>query len=183
EVTRPIGRGRAFAHGAADTATFGFGDEIASYLGSALSGRPRDDVLSEMRGLQRSAQEQNPGSYLTGQIGGGIAQGVATAPASLSARFAGSALLPRMAAGGVDGLLFGGAYGAGSGTDTRSRIVEALKTGGAGLLMGTAFPAVAAGAGKIYEVGRNALLGRPIAQQAGTTPEALRALGGVLDAD
>lgn len=182
-VEPEYGMAESAAMGAADTVTFGFGDELASYLGSWLEGVPREQVLSEMRRNAQAAQEQNPGSYMAGQVAGGVAQGVAAGPASLSARFAGSALLPRMLAGGADGLILGGAYGAGSGTDAQSRIVEALKMGGMGLLMGTAFPAVAAGAGKAYEGIRNALLGRPIAQQAGTTPETLRALGGVLDAD
>ena len=83
EVTPEFGKTRSAAYGAADTATFGFGDEMASYLGSAISGKPREQVLAEMRGLQEQAQSQNPKSYLAGQIAGGVAQGVSSAPASL----------------------------------------------------------------------------------------------------
>lgn len=120
-VEPEYGMTRSAAMGAADTATFGFGDELASYPASWLSGVPRDQVLAGIRGNQRAAQEQNPGSYMTGQIAGGVAQGVAAGPATLSARAAGSALLPRMAAGAADGLIVGGLYGAGSGTDASSR--------------------------------------------------------------
>lgn len=183
EIAPQIGAGRSAAHGAADTATFGFGDEVGSYVASALSGQPRNQVLAEMRGMQRAAREQNPKSYLAGQVVGGVAQGVASAPASLSARFAGSALLPRVLAGAGDGLVMGGLYGAGSGTDAGSRLTEAAKTGGMGMLMGAALPAVGAGASRAYETIRNRLAASPVARQAGTTPEALRVLSGVLDAD
>jgi len=64
--------------GAANATTFGFGDELGSYLGSAMSGVPRDQVLQEMRGNANAAQAQNPKSYLAGQVAGGVAQGVAT---------------------------------------------------------------------------------------------------------
>lgn len=37
-------------------------------------GAPREQVLSEMRGNQQQAQEQNPKSYLAGQVAGGVAQ-------------------------------------------------------------------------------------------------------------
>lgn len=183
EVTRPVGMGTSAALGASDTATFGFGDEMASHLGSALTGTPREQVLAEMRGMQGQAQQQNPGSYLSGQIAGGVAQGVASGPATLSARAAGSALLPRVAAGVADGAIFGGLYGAGSGTDANSRMTEAAKSGQMGMLMGGAAPIVATGASKAYQGVRNALSSAPIAKQAGTTPEALRVLGGILDAD
>lgn len=182
-VTRQFGMGGSAAHGAADTLTFGFGDEVASYLGSAISGLPRDQVLSEIRANQALAQEQNPGSYLTGQLAGGVAQGVASGPLTASARFAGSSLLPRVGAGMVDGLVAGGIYGAGSGTDAESRALEAAKGGATGLVAGGAFPLLSAGASKVFETARNAMFARPIARQAGADPETLRLLSGVLDAD
>jgi hypothetical protein len=182
-VTPPVGMGKSAALGAADTATMGFGDEVASYLGSAISGAPRDQVLSEMRGMQGNAQQQNPGSYMGGQIAGGVAQGLATGPASLSARATGSALLPRMLAGAADGAILGTAYGAGSGTDAESRATEALKSGGIGAVAGGLFPAVASGASQLYQGARNAMAVNPAARQAGTTPEALRMLSGVMNAD
>src|SRR5690606_22980782 len=57
EVAGPqLGRMDSAILGAADTATFGFGDEIASYLNSAITGRPREQVLSNMRGVADAAQ-------------------------------------------------------------------------------------------------------------------------------
>lgn len=183
EVTTKYGMGESAAFGAADTTTFGFGDELASYVGSGLTGVPREQVLREMRGDQKAAQEQNPGSYLAGQVAGGVAQGVATSPLTASAKFAGSTLLPRVAAGMLDGTIAGGIYGAGSGTDAASRLKEGAIGAGTGFVAGGAFPLVSAGASKLFEVGRNALAARPIARQAGTTPEALRLLGNVMEAD
>ncbi len=176
-------KGASFAHGASDTASFGFADELASYLGNWLTGVPRDQVLTEMRGLQDQAQKDNPKSYLAGQVAGGVAQGVAAGPATFTARTAGMALGPRMLAGAADGLLLGGAYGAGSGTDANSRIKESLLSGGMGAVAGGAFPLVAAGLGKGYEALMNSIRGNRVAQGTGTSPEALRVLGNVLDGD
>lgn len=183
EVTNKYGMGESAAFGASDTATFGFGDELASYVGSGLTGVPRDQVLREMRGDQKAAQEQNPGSYMAGQVAGGVAQGIATAPLTASARVAGSTLLPRVAAGMLDGTIAGGIYGAGSGTDAASRLKEGAIGAGTGFVAGGAFPLISAGASKLFEVGRNALAARPIARQADVSPEALRLLGNVMDAD
>jgi len=183
EVTPQIGMGSSAAYGAADTATAGFGDEIGSYIGSGLTGVPRDQVLSEMRGNQRQAQEANPGSYLAGQLAGGVAQGVVAGPLTASAKFAGSTLLPRVLAGMADGGILGGLYGAGSGTDAQSRLTEGVIGAGSGLVAGGAFPLLGAGASKIYETGKNLLAAGPIGRQAGASPQALRLLGDVMNAD
>ncbi|MDR7032439.1 hypothetical protein [Mesorhizobium sp. BE184] len=185
EVSPQIGMAKSAAYGAADTATAGFGDELASYPASWLSGVPRDQVLSEMRGNQAQAQEANPGSYLTGQIGGGVAQGLATGPASLTANLTSRAtpLIGRVLAGLGDGAILGGLYGAGSGTDTESRLTEGVIGAGSGVAAGAAFPLIGAGASKAYEAGKNMLAASPIARQAGASPEALRLLGNVLNAD
>lgn len=139
----PVG---SAAMGAADTTTFGFGDELASMLGSAISGLPRDQVLQEMRGNQAAAQSQNPGSYLTGQIGGGLAQGIATGGAGFGANAANAGgALGRVALGSaLDGALYGGAYGAGSSNGSLSDRLKGGAVGGAtGLAAGAAAPYVA----------------------------------------
>lgn len=152
EVSRPeYGRLGSAAMGAADAATLGWGDELASYPASWLSGVPRDQVLSEMRGDARDAQQQNPGSYLAGQLGGGVAQGIATGGAGFgtsAARAGGS--LGRVALGGmIDGALYGGAYGAGSSDgDLRDRIAGMISGGGTGAIIGGAMPLAVAGASK-----------------------------------
>lgn len=151
EVTRqPQSRLSSAAYGAADTATFGFGDELASYIGSGITGVPREQVLSEMRGMQKQAREDNPGSYLAGQIGGGLAQGIATGGAGFgtSAARAGGGLGKVALGGAVDGALYGGAYGAGS-ADEGDRLSGAGMGAGTGFLVGGAMPIVTAGASKL----------------------------------
>jgi hypothetical protein len=58
--------------GISQGATFGLADEAIARLESIRSGRPYEDVLQEARGMYRSASEQNPASYLTGEIGAGV---------------------------------------------------------------------------------------------------------------
>lgn len=133
--------------GAADAATLGFGDELASYPASWLTGVPRDEVLSSMRGDAQQAQQDNPGSYLAGQIGGGLAQAVGTGGAGFGTLAARSgAGLGKMALGGaIDGAAYGGAYGAGS-ADEGNRLSGAGFGAGAGFLLGGGLPVAAAGA-------------------------------------
>jgi hypothetical protein len=147
EVTKQIGKGESFGLGAADSTTFGFGDEIASYPGSWISGKPRDKVLAEMRRLQSEAQSQNPGSYLSGQIGGGVAQAIGTGGAGFGTNAIRSgAGLTRVAAGtAADGAIYGALQGAGGGTDASSRALGAGLGGVAGMGVGFAAPYAVAG--------------------------------------
>jgi hypothetical protein len=134
--------------GAADSTSFGWGDELASYLGSALSGMPRDEVLQEMRADASKAQSQNPGSYLAGQVGGGLAQGLATGGAGFGASAARTGgTLGRVALGSaLDGSLFGGAYGAGSADgDLTDRLRGGAIGAGTGAVAGGALPYAVAG--------------------------------------
>lgn len=148
------------AMGAADATTMGWGDELASYLGSALSdprhapseagfqGVPRDQILQEMRGGAQQAQSDNPGSYLAGQVGGGLAQGLATGGGGFGANAAQTGgSLARVALGSaLDGSLFGGAYGAGSADgDLTDRLKGGAIGAGTGGLAGGALPYVVAG--------------------------------------
>lgn len=150
EVTRqPYSKLGSAAHGFADVGAFGFGDELASYPASWMSGRPRDEVLGEIRGLQQEAKEDNPWSFFGGQVGGGIAQGVGIAGGGMSmaanaARAGGG--LGRVALGSAaDGMIAGALHGAGSGEDAESRALGAAKGAATGTLVGGAAPfAVAA---------------------------------------
>lgn len=158
------GQGGSAAMGAADATTLGFGDELASYLGSGLTGVPRKQVLSEMRGNAAKAQSDNPGSYLAGQIGGGLAQAAATGGAGFgmnAARAGGS--LGRIAAGSaLDSALYGGAYGSGS---ADGDMLDRLKGGGIGagigLAAGAAAPYAAAGLGKLAQTVRTPFASSP----------------------
>lgn len=137
--------------GAANATTFGFGDELGSYLGSAISGLPRQQVLDEMRGNEAAAQSQNPGSYLAGQIGGGLAQGLATGGAGFGANAArnGASLVKVAANSAIDGSLYGGLAGAGNANGDLMDRVKGAGTGGlSGMLVGGAAPYVAAGIGQ-----------------------------------
>ena len=147
EVTKSVGKGQSFGLGAADFTTFGFGDELASYPGSLISGKPREQVLAEMRAMQSSAQEQNPGSYLAGQVGGGVAQAVGTGGAGFGMNALRSgAGLGRVAAGtAADGAIYGAAQGAGGGRDLQSRAVGAGLGGVTGLAVGAGAPYAVAG--------------------------------------
>lgn len=151
EVAPQYSGGGSAAMGAADATTFGWGDELASYVGSGLTGVPREQVLSEMRGDAKTAQAENPGSYLAGQIGGGLAQGVATGGAGFgtSAANAGGTLFKTALGAAADGAIYGGAYGSGSADgDLRERIAQGIKGGAIGGGVGFAAPYVVAGATK-----------------------------------
>ncbi len=145
---RNYGQAGSAAMGAADSTTFGWGDELASILGSALSGVPRKQVLKEMRADASKAQSENPGSYLTGQIGGGVAQALATGGAGFGANAAQTGgTLGRVALGSaLDSSLYGGAYGAGSADgDMMDRLQGGAIGAGAGGLAGGALPYAVAG--------------------------------------
>lgn len=140
-----FGQGGSALMGASNTASFGFGDELGSYLGSALSGLPRDQVLQEMRAMDSKAQAQNPWSYMGGQIGGGLAQGVATGGAGFGANAAArGASLGGIALGSaLDGAMLTGAYGAGQANgDLADRLKGGAIGAGTGFVAGGVAPLV-----------------------------------------
>lgn len=186
----------AATRGAGDTLTFGFMDELASGLyapvGAALDavrgrgfdlGRAYNRQLGRERAMDAADQQQRPGARIAGQVTGGLMMGLASAPASLSARAAGGGLGLRALAGATDGLIGGALYGAGSGTDTASRARGSVQAGLTGAGVGAAFPLLGAAAGAGYRAARNAFQAAPIARQAGIRPETARLLGGLLSAD
>jgi hypothetical protein len=186
EVARqPRSMAASAMHGAIDTTGFGFADELASYAGSAITGRPRDEVLGEMRGLQKQAQQDNPGSYLSGQVAGGLAQGIASAPLSVTAQATTRAtpLVGRALAGMADGMIAGGLYGAGSGENAESRLYGAARDGLIGGAMGGAFPIASDLLGAVVRGARNWWNAGPIAKEVGADPDALRLLRSTMDAD
>jgi len=150
EVTPQYGRAGSAAMGAADTATLGFGDEVASYLGSLLTGEPRDQVLSEMRQDANAAQKQNPGSYLAGQAAGALAGGAGLAKSGLSlsanAIRSGAGLGRTALASGIEGAALGAAHGFGSGEGVDNRIANAGLGIGVGGILGAGAPLAIAGA-------------------------------------
>lgn len=154
EVARqPRSKLASAAHGFADVGAFGFGDELASYPASWMSGRPRDEVLGEIRGLQQEAKQDNPWSFFGGQIGGGIAQGAALVGGGLSpaahAINSGWRLPGVMAASGVEGGVLGALHGAGAGETGEERLSGASQGLAMGGILGAATPAVVQGASKL----------------------------------
>ncbi len=112
-----ISKGESFARGAGQGVTFGFQDELSSAVepgidllldkvlgksgAEAVSNLPEESYSSRRdgyRGENRAAQEANPGTYLTGQIAGGILPTVGTGGSSLA-----SAVGTGAATGGLSG--------------------------------------------------------------------------------
>jgi len=147
-VERPKTSGTSsFLSGAADTAGAGFGDEIASTLVAPFTDRTRDEVLAQMRQNQRRAEADNPGAFLSGQVGGGLAQAAALGPASLAAR--GQEFVRVATGSAADGAILGGLYGAGSGETPEER-ASGLRDGViAGGIVGGAAPLAIVGAGNM----------------------------------
>lgn len=145
-------RGDSALWGAGNATTFGFGDELGSYLGSAISGLPRDQVLAEMRAMDSKAQSENPGSYLAGQIGGGLAQGLATGGAGFGASAAArsGATLGKVAANSaLDGAIYGGLNGTGNANgDLGDRLAGAGSGAFLGGAVGIGAPYASAGIGQ-----------------------------------
>jgi hypothetical protein len=118
--------------GMSQGATFGLGDEAIARLESIRSGRPYEDVLKEAKGMYSSASEQNPASYLTGEIGAGIAAPIGQA--------ATGAKLGRLAiAGAGTGALSGLGYSEG---ETAGEVARDVGIGG---LLGGALPVLGRG--------------------------------------
>lgn len=144
------GKASSAAMGAANATTFGWGDELASVLGSALTGVPQGQVMQEMRADAGKAQSENPGSYLAGQVGGGLAQGIATGGGGFGLNAAQTGgTLGRIALGSaLDGSIYGGLMGAGNADGSLTdRLKGGAKGGATGFAIGGAAPYVAAGIG------------------------------------
>ena len=121
--------------GASRGATFGLADEAIARLESIRSGRPYEEVLQEARGMYKSASEQNPASYLTGEIGAGVAAPIGQAVTG--------AKLGRLATiGAGTGALSGLGYSEGQ------DIGEVARDVGIGGLLGGSLPVLGRGIAK-----------------------------------
>lgn len=173
--------------GMADMWTGGFGDEIAALPATALDqlpgmeGKGYSENLADIRRNQAKAQGDNPGSFLTGQVVGGVSQALASGGAAFlkNAPTLGGKIISGMLTGGTQGAV----HGAGSGEGLADRAQQAGTEGGIGLAAGGAFPVAAKGISTGYRAIVDALAGRSAAKAAGTSPEVLRMLGNTLDAD
>lgn len=150
-------QGASAAHGAADIATLGFGDEISALLAAPFSDKTYPQIRDEIRGMQGQAQADNPGSHLAGQVVGGLGQAMVTGPAAVGST------LGRTALGmGAEGAALLGLHGVGSGETAQERAVGGAVGAGLGSGIGFASPLVMGGA---------QALGRRMLTPFATSPE------------
>lgn len=183
----------SFGTGIADMATFGFADEIgagARWAGGKIlpwqSNVTYDQALDEVRGTNKQAAEANPGTYLAGQIAGGVgsAAGLAKSGLTITGRLAPNAsMLARIGAGAAEGAAMGGAYGVGSGEGTQDRAVKGIENATLGAGFGAAVPIAARGISAGYRNIADRVAASRVAQQTGFQPEVARMVSNVLEAD
>lgn len=142
---QPPSVGKSALYGALQGATFNFGDEITSGINAGVDyltgqapnglGAAYDTRLADARRQMDEAEKANPGTFLTGQIGGGIA----TIPFT--------PMRAGVAGGLATGALYGGLAGAGAGEGVGGRVAGAGVGAGVGGAFGAAAPAVISGVG------------------------------------
>jgi hypothetical protein len=115
--------------GISQGATFGLADEAIARLESIRLGRTYEDVLQEAKGMYRQASEQNPASYLTGEIGAGVV-------APIGQAVTGASLGKLATIGAGTGALSGLGYSEGK------DIGEVARDVGIGTLLGGGLPVI-----------------------------------------
>lgn len=162
KMSGPLRQVEAFGRGAADTITFGFGDEIGAGLDAVFGssdgsrtiwdGTPIQDAyrnnVAVNRGIARADEQDAPVARISGQVAGAV-----LAPgAAASGRFIAQAprLRYAMTRGAAVGTGYGAGYGAGSAEGgVAERAEGAAKGGVAGMMTGAALPPVSRAAGYV----------------------------------
>lgn len=148
----------SFMRGAADTASFGFSDEIAGFM-DGMKGvlNPwhenfMDPKISSgirtQRAFQTQREDVDPKSMLAGRVTGGLlgAGALTKVNAPFMATLPAEATLgAKVAQGAKAGALYSGLYGAGSGEDLKDRAEQATTGALTGAAIGGAVPLIAAG--------------------------------------
>ena len=158
----------AAVRGAADTASFGFADEIAAGMGAAtgIDGEfgNYEGNLDYQRAVDTRDAEINPTARMGGQLVGGVATGMVAGPAAPALNTMG-----RIKQGAGMGTAYGGLYGFGSGEGgVQNRARNSLSGAAVGAGVGAMVPAATAGISKGY----NVLMGvtaRPVANAIRST--------------
>lgn len=132
------GAGMSALAGAANGATFGWGDEIAGAAGLPAI------AVERGRATQIAGQRDHPVANIGGMIAGGIGM-VAPALAAAPAALTGSTLLGQTVSGASTGAVLGALQGAGD-ANGGDRLRGAATGGMIGTLAGAASPYIAAGA-------------------------------------
>lgn len=170
--------------GGVEGITFGFVDELEGLKAAAfakLSGddRPFMEIFSNVqeffqeRGNQ--AEEQNPKSFLAGELGGGLltAGGLAKTGATLVGKTVGKGLLKRTAAGATEGAGIGALVGAGT---SEGDVVDRLEGAGKGATLGGLLGGVIPVAGKAISATAGGVV-RPIAAKLNPQGTAVALVG------
>lgn len=127
----------ATATGALDMASFGFSDEAMAGAMAALDPKKTyKDYLPEVRAAQGRIKEGSPYAYGSGQFLGAVAPAVAAAPlrvAKAIGQYAAKGMPQAIGTGAATGLVSGGIYGLGSGTEG-----QRAKAGAEGMAFGAA---------------------------------------------
>jgi len=152
---RQFGQLESFGRGALQGGTLGFSDEIGAGIGAgfnALTGQGEgfsedfSRLQGEISGANQGAREQNPGTFLAGELASVVVPG---GPAARVAGLGGKALgklLPeagRFAQGAAQGGTVGATFGAGA---TEGGLAERAQGAGIGLGLGLGLGAVTPGA-------------------------------------
>lgn len=191
-----VGYGESLGRGAAQGATLGFGDEIGGAIQALFPLGAGEDRMSfaqryakwrdSARRDDSAAQAANPKTYLTGQVGSGVA--TAAAPGALLGKLglvakagASAPWLERAAVGASNAIPYGIASGVGGsaaddiGGISRDAAVGGIAAGGIGAGVGVVAPPVAEWLRtKGIEYGRKALSGiaTPMSHTRKPLPEA-----------
>jgi hypothetical protein len=132
----------SLGRGAIQGATFGFGDEITGGLEALFTDKTYDQARDESRANNAAAQEANPASYLTGDIGASVATSFVPGLGFLNA-----AKGAKLATVAGKAALQGGIAGAGYSDEKDAAGI--LKDTATGVALGAAVPVALKGAGKV----------------------------------
>lgn len=170
-------------YGAWQGASLNFGDEIASGLNAGIDyvtgqapngiGAAYDDRLASARQQIAEAEKANPGTFLGGQLGGGILS-IPLTPARAG-----------VAGGLATGAAYGALSGAGAGEGVGNRLIGAGVGAGVGGAVGAAVPAAIGGAQALYGKARDAIGAATGTVRGAINPEAeaARRVQGALSRD
>lgn len=174
--------------GAADSASFGFGDEIAAgmgapvgYIANQLAGNDKslgqtyDDLLANRRAQISGAKKENPNAFTAGQFAGGLA---IPGAGILSGGSLGMRVLKGAAAGGAQGTAY--AYGSGEGEDSRLKMAEDAALPSA--LVGGLLPVAGQAISSVIPTSRNASIDvKKLGDASSVKYQAMRDAGATLN--
>lgn len=141
---KEISEAESAARGFAQGATLGFADEISGGVESLFTDKSYEQARDESRKNFKTAEKANPGYYLAGEVGGGLA--TAAIP------FGGTATLGKAIATGAK---LGGVTALGN--SEADNIKDVAKDVGSGIALGAGGGALGVGASKVVASGVSSL--------------------------